>query len=186
MELFLHPSNTSSWRGASFSTETALLLHLYSCQIDHLLTYWESYFCDYRMRHRDKDVSFCGSNTKVSSCDLLQNMQIHVTVIWVMTPCSVEVGYQRFGGSCCLHLQAGILLQHWSHKPEGLARLYLHRPENLKSRNRCNKFRLNMSAVHCQRYRLLGIWSLAHVTSQLSNHSMEQTHWGADGRSAGE
>jgi hypothetical protein len=24
---------------------------------------------------------------------------------WVVTPCSVEVGYERFGGLCCLHLQ---------------------------------------------------------------------------------
>jgi len=26
-------------------------------------------------------------------------------IIWVVTPCSVVAGYQRFGGSCCLHLQ---------------------------------------------------------------------------------
>jgi hypothetical protein len=26
-------------------------------------------------------------------------------VFWIMTPCSVVVGYQRFGGPCCLHLQ---------------------------------------------------------------------------------
>jgi hypothetical protein len=25
-------------------------------------------------------------------------------VFWVVTPCSVEVGYQRFGGVCCLHI----------------------------------------------------------------------------------
>jgi len=25
-------------------------------------------------------------------------------VFWVVTPCSVVVGYQRFRGSCCLHL----------------------------------------------------------------------------------
>jgi len=25
-------------------------------------------------------------------------------VFWVVTPCSVVVGYQRFGGPCCSHL----------------------------------------------------------------------------------
>jgi hypothetical protein len=29
---------------------------------------------------------------------------IQVEVFWVVTPCSVVVGYQRFGGPCCLHL----------------------------------------------------------------------------------
>jgi hypothetical protein len=33
-------------------------------------------------------------------------MQIGVEIFWVMTPCSVVVGYQRFGRSCCPHLQA--------------------------------------------------------------------------------
>jgi hypothetical protein len=28
-----------------------------------------------------------------------------VEVFWVVTPCSVVVGYQRFGGPSCLHLQ---------------------------------------------------------------------------------
>jgi hypothetical protein len=28
-----------------------------------------------------------------------------VEVFWVVTPCSVVVGYQRFGGTCCLRLQ---------------------------------------------------------------------------------
>jgi hypothetical protein len=27
-----------------------------------------------------------------------------VEVFWIVTPCSVVVGYQRFRGSCCLHL----------------------------------------------------------------------------------
>jgi hypothetical protein len=29
----------------------------------------------------------------------------HVDVFWVVTPSSGAVGYQRFGGTCCLHLQ---------------------------------------------------------------------------------
>jgi hypothetical protein len=28
-----------------------------------------------------------------------------VEFFWILTPCSVVVGYQRFGGPCCLHLQ---------------------------------------------------------------------------------
>jgi hypothetical protein len=27
---------------------------------------------------------------------------------WVVTPCSVLMGYQRFRGSCCLHLQGEV------------------------------------------------------------------------------
>jgi hypothetical protein len=30
--------------------------------------------------------------------------KIQVEVFWVVTPCSVVVGYQRFRGPCCLHL----------------------------------------------------------------------------------
>jgi hypothetical protein len=29
----------------------------------------------------------------------------HVEVFWVVTPCNVVLGYQRFGGPCCVHLQ---------------------------------------------------------------------------------
>jgi len=32
-------------------------------------------------------------------------VKIQVEVIWVVTPCSDMVGYERFGGPCCLHLQ---------------------------------------------------------------------------------
>jgi hypothetical protein len=32
-------------------------------------------------------------------------VKILVEVFWVMTPCSVVVRYQRFGGPCCVHLQ---------------------------------------------------------------------------------
>jgi len=30
---------------------------------------------------------------------------IQVDVFWVVTPCSVVVGHQCFGRTCCLHLQ---------------------------------------------------------------------------------
>jgi len=32
-------------------------------------------------------------------------MKIQVVVFWVVMVCGVAVGYQRFGGSCFLHLQ---------------------------------------------------------------------------------
>jgi hypothetical protein len=32
-------------------------------------------------------------------------VNIQVEVFRVVKPCSVVVGYQRFGGPCCLHLQ---------------------------------------------------------------------------------
>jgi len=31
-------------------------------------------------------------------------MNFEVNVSWVVTPCSVVVGYHRFRGPCCLHL----------------------------------------------------------------------------------
>jgi hypothetical protein len=32
-------------------------------------------------------------------------VKIQVEVFWVLTPCSVAVGYEGIGGPCCLHLQ---------------------------------------------------------------------------------
>jgi hypothetical protein len=36
---------------------------------------------------------------------IITGVKIQVEVFWVVTPCSVVVGYQHFGGPCCLHLQ---------------------------------------------------------------------------------
>jgi len=41
--------------------------------------------------------------------DVFRAMNIHVSDFWNVTPCSVVVGYQRFGWPYCLHLQDGIL-----------------------------------------------------------------------------
>jgi len=38
-------------------------------------------------------------------------MNIQVAIFWVMTQ-STDVGYQRFGGPCCLHLQDASGRQH--------------------------------------------------------------------------
>jgi len=41
-------------------------------------------------------------------------VNIEVEVFWVVTPCNVVVGYQRFRGPCCLHLQGedgGVTIQ---------------------------------------------------------------------------
>jgi hypothetical protein len=33
-------------------------------------------------------------------------MKIKIAVFWVLTPCIVVVGHQRFGGPCFFHLQS--------------------------------------------------------------------------------
>jgi len=56
-----------------------------------------------------------------------------VAVFWVVTPCSHVLGYQRFGGPCCLHLQGEVVCNHETtrrHKPEDCD-LNLHRCESL-------------------------------------------------------
>jgi hypothetical protein len=61
---------------------------------------------------------------------------LQVEVLWVVTPCSVMVGYQRFGRSCCHHLQGEVKSHHNTtrhHNPQDLC-LNLHRRENPKSR----------------------------------------------------
>jgi hypothetical protein len=42
---------------------------------------------------------------KTPSSEVFMAVSFHVEVFWVMTPYSVIVGHQRFGGPCCLHLQ---------------------------------------------------------------------------------
>jgi hypothetical protein len=44
-------------------------------------------------------------------------VKIHVEVFWVVTPCSVVVGYERFGRPCCLCLQGE---DYMAHKPDDL------------------------------------------------------------------
>jgi hypothetical protein len=38
-------------------------------------------------------------------------VKIQVEVFWVVTPCSVVVGYQCFRGPCCLHLHFTIKME---------------------------------------------------------------------------
>jgi hypothetical protein len=40
--------------------------------------------------------------------EIFTSLKIEVEVFWVLTSCSVVVGYQRFGGSCRLHLQGEV------------------------------------------------------------------------------
>jgi len=42
---------------------------------------------------------------KISDAYVFKVIKIQVAVLWVMTPSSDVVGYQRFGEPCCLHLQ---------------------------------------------------------------------------------
>jgi len=38
-------------------------------------------------------------------------VMFQVEVFWVVTPCSVVVGYQSFRGPCCLHLQGEVKIE---------------------------------------------------------------------------
>jgi hypothetical protein len=43
--------------------------------------------------------------------EVLTEMKIHVTVYWILTQCSEVVGYQCFGGPCCMHLQGVVKMK---------------------------------------------------------------------------
>jgi hypothetical protein len=43
--------------------------------------------------------------------EVFTTIEIQVQFFWVVTPCSVVVGYQRFGGPCCLHLQGEVTME---------------------------------------------------------------------------
>jgi len=42
--------------------------------------------------------------------EFLTGMKIQVEALWVMTPCSDVVGYQRFRGTCCLHFRGEVYI----------------------------------------------------------------------------
>jgi hypothetical protein len=46
--------------------------------------------------------------TYIERFKVFTTVKILVEVFWVVTPCSVVVGYQRFGGPFCLHLQGEV------------------------------------------------------------------------------
>jgi hypothetical protein len=43
-------------------------------------------------------------NGNYARFEVFTAIKIEVMVFWVLMPCSVVVGYQRFGAPCCLHL----------------------------------------------------------------------------------
>jgi len=47
---------------------------------------------------------YCSSR-RLIVCDLLQIVCLFRPSQFVLTSCSVVVGYHRFGGPCCIHLQ---------------------------------------------------------------------------------
>jgi hypothetical protein len=56
--------------------------------------------------HSVTDLHFhCSANRSIYCTYVNTNMNFDVEVYGVVTPCSVAVGFQRFGGQCCLHLQ---------------------------------------------------------------------------------
>jgi hypothetical protein len=42
---------------------------------------------------------------KISRSGIFREIRIQIEFFWVLTPCNVVLGYQRFGEPCCLHLQ---------------------------------------------------------------------------------
>jgi hypothetical protein len=67
-------------------------------------------------------MPLCFNNFTFISCFSLfaryvfTGVKIQVEVFWVVTPCSVAVGYKRFGGSYCLFRNVGNTT--WRHNPE--------------------------------------------------------------------
>jgi len=49
------------------------------------------------------------TNTYVR-CEVFTEVKIQIKVFWIVTPCSVAVGYQFFREPYCLHLQGDIYL----------------------------------------------------------------------------
>jgi len=59
-----------------------------------------------RMLHVTPRTSSGNSNNQpysVARFEVFMAVKIQVEVVWVVTPCSVMVGYRRFGGPWCLH-----------------------------------------------------------------------------------
>jgi len=59
-----------------------------------------------------KQVAFFASGKTDNFSDMkfevVTAVKIQVKVLRVVTPCSVDVGYQRFGGPCCFHFQGEV------------------------------------------------------------------------------
>jgi hypothetical protein len=45
---------------------------------------------------------------KMETSEVFTAVMIEVSVFWVVTPCSVVVGYQSYRGPCCLHPQGHV------------------------------------------------------------------------------
>jgi hypothetical protein len=51
------------------------------------------------------------NSLKIVSSGGFLHYRLQVAVFWVMIPCNDLVGYHRFGGPCCLHLQGEVVGQ---------------------------------------------------------------------------
>jgi len=56
------------------------------------------------MLSTDQEITQLTTIVKFVRVEVLTAVKIQVEVFWVETPCSVVVGYRRFGVPCCLHL----------------------------------------------------------------------------------
>jgi len=63
-------------------------------------------------------------------------VNFQVGFFWIVKRCSVVVGYQRFGGPCCLHLQCETLVSYHNitrrHNPEEFDQIRTNSEERMK------------------------------------------------------
>jgi hypothetical protein len=84
---------------------------------------------------------------------------IQVKVFWVVTSCSVVVGYQRFGGPCCLHLQGESLKYHIVYRMRGAhPTAYFATPKTLHPGLKLPDREVNHS--HASAAKVKNTWSL--------------------------
>jgi len=65
------------------------------------------YDCDFQ------NGQYTERNLYDARSEVIKAVKIQVDAFWTVEPCSVVVGYQSFGGPCCLRLHVGILPQHY-------------------------------------------------------------------------
>jgi hypothetical protein len=57
-------------------------------------------------KKQESDITFGWKiSWKIATFQVFTAVKIQVEVCWVLMPYSDVVGYKRFGGPCCLHLQ---------------------------------------------------------------------------------
>jgi hypothetical protein len=84
-------------------------------------------------------------------------MKIWNIVFWVVMTYSVAIGYQHFGGPCCLHLQGEVFKMEAARSSRMLVMLLHHNPEELNSNLHCcenfkSSNRMKVGEIHLMNY----------------------------------